>query len=199
MEVNGESGVDENLYSRQIYVIGTDGMKKLAYTKILITGLSGLGLEIAKNLALGGVGSIDLHDPEDVTIEELSSNYYASPEDVGKNRCEVVCPKLAELNNYVTLNIVKENELTAEILRRYHVIVFARGNMHQWRKLNRICHESNIKVVCTRTCGLFGQVFCDFGKDFTVYDATGEQPSSVFVQSIENVRISLFLYPNLLE
>ena len=187
MGVNGESGVDENLYSRQIYVIGTDGMKKLAYTKILITGLSGLGVEVAKNLALGGVGSIDLHDPEDVSTAELSSNYYATPEDVGKNRCEVVLPKLAELNNYVTINVLKEMELTGDILRRYHVVVFARGNLHQWRKLNSICHESNIKVVCARTCGLFGQVFCDFGKGFTIEDATGEQPSSVFIQSVENV------------
>ncbi|EUB59741.1 Ubiquitin-like modifier-activating enzyme [Echinococcus granulosus] len=185
MGVNGESGVDENLYSRQLYVMGTDGMKKLSYTKILITGLSGLGLEIAKNLVLGGVGSIDLHDPEDITSSELSSNYYVSLEDIGKNRCEVIRPKLAELNNYVTLNVVKGNELTADILREYQVVVFARGSMHEWRKLTKICHELNIKVVCTRTCGLFGQVFCDFGREFTIIDATGEQPTSVFIQSVE--------------
>ncbi|VDN99537.1 unnamed protein product [Rodentolepis nana] len=185
MGTNGESGVDENLYSRQIYVVGTDGMKKMAHTKILITGMSGLGLEIAKNLVLGGVGSIDLHDPEDITSSELSSNYYASPQDVGKNRCEVVRAKLAELNNYVTLNVVEDKELTTNILRNYHVVVFARGNMHQWKNLSRICHELKIKIVCTRTCGLFGQVFCDFGKDFIVTDTTGEQPVSVFIQSIE--------------
>ncbi|VDM30197.1 unnamed protein product [Hydatigera taeniaeformis] len=185
MGVNGESGVDENLYSRQLYVMGTDGMKKLAYTKILITGLSGLGLEIAKNLVLGGVGSIDLHDPEAITALELSSNYYATLEDVGKNRCEVVRPKLAELNNYVILNVIKKDELTTDVLRKYQVVVFARGNMDQWRKLTKVCHELNIKVVCARTCGLFGQVFCDFGKDFTIIDATGEQPTSVFIQSVE--------------
>nr|CDS33642.1 ubiquitin modifier activating enzyme 1 [Hymenolepis microstoma] len=185
MGTNGESGVDENLYSRQIYVVGTEGMRKMAHTKILITGMSGLGLEIAKNLVLGGVGSIDLHDPEDITSSELSSNYYASPQDVGKNRCEVVRAKLAELNNYVTLNVVGDKELTANILRNYHVVVFARGNMHQWKNLSRICHEMKIKIVCTRTCGLFGQVFCDFGKDFIVTDTTGEQPASVFIQSIE--------------
>ncbi|KAL5110204.1 Ubiquitin-like modifier-activating enzyme 1 [Taenia crassiceps] len=185
MGVNGESGVDESLYSRQLYVMGTDGMKKLAYTKILITGLGGLGLEIAKNLVLGGVGSVDLHDPECITSSELSSNYYATLEDVGKKRCEVVWPKLAELNNYVALNIIKENELTADILCKYQVVVLARGNMDQWRKLTKVCHELSIKVVCARTCGLFGQVFCDFGKGFTISDATGEQPASVFIQSVE--------------
>lgn len=187
MGANGESGVDENLYSRQIYVVGTDGMRKMAHTKILITGMSGLGLEVAKNLVLGGVGSIDLHDPEDITSLELSSNYYASPLDVGKNRCEVVSPKLAELNSYVTLNIVKEKELTADILCAYHIVVFARGNMHQWKSLSQTCHELKIKIVCTRTCGLFGQIFCDFGKDFVIIDPTGEQPISVFIQGIEKV------------
>ncbi|KAM7537021.1 hypothetical protein Aperf_G00000059949 [Anoplocephala perfoliata] len=185
MGTNGESGVDENLYSRQIYVVGTDGMRKMAHTKILISGMGGLGLEVAKNLVLGGVGSIDLHDPEEITSSELSSNYYASPSDVGKSRCEVVRPKLAELNSYVTLNIIKEKELTADIVRNYHIVVFARGNMHQWKKLSQICHELKIKIVCTRTCGLFGQVFCDFGKDFVVIDPTGEQPISVFIQGIE--------------
>lgn len=187
MTANGESGVDENLYSRQIYVVGTDGMKKLSHTKILITGMSGLGLEIAKNLVLGGVGSIDLHDPEDVTTSELSSNYYASAEDVGKNRCEVVRTKLAELNNYVTLKIVEDKELTADVLHKYHIVVFARGNMHQWQNLSKICHDLKIKIVCTRTCGLFGQVFCDFGKDFVVLDANGEQPISVIIQGVERV------------
>jgi molybdopterin/thiamine biosynthesis adenylyltransferase len=34
------------LYSRQVYVLGLETMKKLAETNVLICGVKGLGLEI---------------------------------------------------------------------------------------------------------------------------------------------------------
>lgn len=41
---------DTNLYSRQIGTYGIDTMKKILNMKILILGLRGLGIEIAKNI-----------------------------------------------------------------------------------------------------------------------------------------------------
>jgi ubiquitin-activating enzyme E1 len=40
--------IDEQLYSRQLYVLGHEAMKKMAESDILIVGLSGLGVEIGK-------------------------------------------------------------------------------------------------------------------------------------------------------
>jgi len=54
--------IDESLYSRQLYVLGHDAMRRMANSDILLSGLGGLGLEIAKNVILGGVKSITLHD-----------------------------------------------------------------------------------------------------------------------------------------
>ena len=54
--------VDESLYSRQLYVFGHDAQRKLASSNILIVGLSGLGIETAKNIILAGVKSVTLHD-----------------------------------------------------------------------------------------------------------------------------------------
>ena len=54
--------IDENLYSRQIYVLGVDAMKKLASSSVLISGLGGLGVEIAKNVILAGVNNVTIHD-----------------------------------------------------------------------------------------------------------------------------------------
>lgn len=61
---NAASGgdIDESLYSRQLYVLGHDAMRRMANSDILLSGLGGLGLEIAKNVILGGVKSITLHD-----------------------------------------------------------------------------------------------------------------------------------------
>jgi len=38
--------IDEDLQSRQLAVYGKESMKKLAYAKVLISGLNGLGAEI---------------------------------------------------------------------------------------------------------------------------------------------------------
>ena len=55
--------IDTNLYSRQIRTYGIEIMKKLQNLKILIIGLRGLGIEIAKNLILAGPKEVKIYDP----------------------------------------------------------------------------------------------------------------------------------------
>ena len=43
---NGE--IDEALYSRQLYVLGHEAMKRMSSSHILIAGLRGLGVEIGE-------------------------------------------------------------------------------------------------------------------------------------------------------
>jgi ubiquitin-activating enzyme E1 len=42
-------------------------------SNILICGLGGLGVEIAKNVILAGVKSVTLHDLKQVSFDDLSS------------------------------------------------------------------------------------------------------------------------------
>lgn len=41
---NGD--IDESLYSRQLYVLGHEAMKRMGSSHVLIAGLRGLGVEI---------------------------------------------------------------------------------------------------------------------------------------------------------
>lgn len=41
---NGE--IDESLYSRQLYVLGHEAMKRMGSSHVLIAGLRGLGVEV---------------------------------------------------------------------------------------------------------------------------------------------------------
>lgn len=50
---------------------------------VLISGLGGLGVEIAKNVVLGGVKSVTLHDTKSVSITDLSAQYFLTKEDIG--------------------------------------------------------------------------------------------------------------------
>ena len=48
-------------------------MRKMQSSNILICGLGGLGVEIAKNIILAGVKSVTLHDLRQVSFDDLSS------------------------------------------------------------------------------------------------------------------------------
>ena len=54
----------QDLYSRQIGAFGLDAMLKLIKMKVLIVGMRGVGVEVAKNTALAGVNTLTLFDPE---------------------------------------------------------------------------------------------------------------------------------------
>ena len=79
---NKEGDIDESLYSRQLYVLGHEAMRKMAQSNVLISGMSGLGVEIAKNVILGGVKSVALHDQGVAEYKDLSSQFYLTEADV---------------------------------------------------------------------------------------------------------------------
>lgn len=97
-------------------------------SNILISGVAGLGIEIAKNVVLAGVKSVTIHDQANVQISDLSSQFFLREEDVGKNRSDVSCPRLAELNSYVSCNSYT-GELTEEFLSKFTVsaLLLTRG------------------------------------------------------------------------
>ena len=175
--------IDESLYSRQLYVLGHEAMKKMAKAAVLISGMKGLGVEIAKNIILGGVKAVTLHDTDNAEIADLSSQFYLSEEDIGKNRAAVSLNKLGELNAYVTTNASME-PLTEEMITKYTVVVLTNSSLEEQLRIAEITRKHNIALIVASTPGLFAQVFTDFGAKFRVFDTNGEQPISTMVASV---------------
>lgn len=180
-ETPGE--IDEGLYSRQLYVLGHDAMRRMANSDILISGIGGLGVEIAKNVILGGVKSVTLHDSAICSIGDLSSQYYLSEENIGKNRAEASHKMLSELNNYVPTKIYT-GELTDEFIKQFRVVVLTETPNAEQDRIATITHENNIALIIGSTRGLFAQIFCDFGDNFTIYDENGTNPITNMVAGI---------------
>ena len=181
-------GIDESLYSRQLYVLGHEAMKKMGSSNVLVVGMRGLGVEIAKNIALAGVKSLTIWDPRPAAIQDLSSQFFLHPEDVGKARAEVTAPRVAELNPYTPVSVHPAENLTSDLslLKRYQVVVLTDTPLKDQLTISDYCHQNTIYVVSTDTFGLFGTIFADFGKNFTVGDATGENPNSGIVAGIDS-------------
>uniref|UniRef100_A0A8C2X7S2 E1 ubiquitin-activating enzyme n=1 Tax=Cyclopterus lumpus TaxID=8103 RepID=A0A8C2X7S2_CYCLU len=175
--------IDEALYSRQLYVLGHEAMKRMQNCNVLISGMRGLGVEIAKNVILGGVKSVTVHDQGVAEWRDLSSQFYLREEDLGKNRAEVSQHRLAELNNYVSVTACTE-ALTEDYLTKFQVVVLTNSDLEEQQQLGEFAHSKGIKLIVADTRGLFGQLFCDFGEEMVVYDTNGEQPLSAMISMI---------------
>ena len=185
-DAHGE--IDESLYSRQLYVLGHEAMKRMGASNVLVVGLKGLGVEIAKNIALAGVKSLTLFDPKPAQIKDLSSQFFLRPEDVGKPRVEVTVPRVSELNPYVPIKAHPTPTLTSDLsqLKAYQVVVLTDTSLQDQLLISDYCHENGIFVVIADTFGLFGSIFADFGKNFSCVDPTGEEPHSGIIAAIDS-------------
>ncbi|RMZ82412.1 hypothetical protein DV737_g2111, partial [Chaetothyriales sp. CBS 132003] len=156
-------------------------------SNVLVVGLNGLGVEIAKNIALAGVKSLTLHDPNPVHIADLSSQFFLHADDVGKPRDKVTAPRVAELNNYTPVSVLESPSLVKNLsqLDQFQVVVLTKTSLKDQLLISEYCHDKGIYLVIADTFGLFGFIFTDFGKDFTVVDATGENPVSGIVADID--------------
>ncbi|CAN6186275.1 unnamed protein product [Urochloa humidicola] len=179
--------IDEDLHSRQLAVYGRDTMRRLFASDVLVSGLNGLGAEIAKNLALAGVRSVTIHDVKNVDMWDLSANFFLSEQDIGKNRAVACVSKLQELNNAVLVTAITD-ELTTEHLSKFQAVVFTDINLDKAYEFDDYCHSHQppISFIKAEVCGLFGSVFCDFGPEFTVLDVDGEDPHTGIIASISN-------------
>ncbi|XP_022755548.1 ubiquitin-activating enzyme E1 1-like isoform X1 [Durio zibethinus] len=179
--------IDEDLHSRQLALYGRETMRRLFASNILISGMQGLGAEIAKNLILAGVKSVTLHDEGVVELWDLSSNFVFSENDVGKNRALASVQKLQELNNAVVISTLT-TMLTKEQLSDFQAVVFTDISLAKALEFNDYCHNHrpSISFIKAEVRGLFGSVFCDFGPEFTVFDVDGEEPHTGIIASISN-------------
>ena len=159
-------------------------MRKMNQSSCLISGIDGLGIEIAKNVVLSGIKRVVLHDRKKVTISDLSSQFFLRKEDIGKNRAEASFKEISELNPYVSVEY-STDALTSATMLQHQVVVLC--NHVSYKDIDPIadfCHQHDIKLVIVSTRGLFGQIFCDFGDSFIVTDPDGEEPEQRAVESI---------------
>lgn len=72
-------------------------------------------------MILAGVKAVTLHDTSNVELWDLSSQFYFSESDVGKNRAAACLDNLKELNVAVDVSI-HTSEITPEFLSTFQVL-----------------------------------------------------------------------------
>ncbi|CAD5225283.1 unnamed protein product [Bursaphelenchus okinawaensis] len=183
---NAESGdkLDSNLYSRQIYALGESAMYKLRQARVLISGLGSVGVEISKNLILGGIRHISLHDTKNVEWKDLSAQYYLNESHLGKNRAESCFAALEELNDSVQCNLSTE-ELTEEIVAQFDLVVLTDQTFGYQKIVNNWCRVHNRYFISADARGLFSYSFVDLGNQFRIDDASGDPVKEILIEYVD--------------
>ena len=160
-------------------------MERMAKSSVLISGMKGLGIEVAKNVILSGVKAVTLHDTETVTLADIGSQFFLREADVGTNRAVACYQRAAELNSYVTMRH-ETGVLTEEMVKEHSIVVLTNSSLEEQLKVNEWCRAASpsVNMIVADVRGLYAQVFTDFGSKFTVVDTTGEAPITAMIASI---------------
>uniref|UniRef100_A0A7N6C3E3 E1 ubiquitin-activating enzyme n=1 Tax=Anabas testudineus TaxID=64144 RepID=A0A7N6C3E3_ANATE len=138
--------IDDSLYSRQRYVLGDSAMHQMAQSSVFLSGMGGLGIEIAKNIVLAGVKAVTLHDTKQCETLDLGSNFFIRKEDVlsQRKRVEAVCPRVAELNPYVHVDMSSsalDDNTDLSFLRKYQCVILTETRLRLQKRVNEFCHS----------------------------------------------------------
>ena len=177
------NNIDTNLYSRQIKAYGLETMIKLQNLRILIVGLRGLGIEVAKNIILSGVKEVKILDQSICEINDLGNNFCLSEKNIGEKRDESCLKKLRELNSYVNVDLFK-GYLIEDIINFDVIIITEIMDIDLLFKLDEKCYEKNISFIYCLCLGLSCFIFSDFGKKHLITDMTGKDKKKYFIKDI---------------
>ena len=176
--------IDHDKWSRQIRTYGIEITKILSKLKILIIGLRGYGVEIAKNIILSNPNQVSIFDDQICKINDLGCNYFLNNNDVldKKRRDEACLKSLSDLNP--TTKVIIENDYLNKIKEYDVVIITEIMKLDIINKINKECHENNKGFIYTLSLGLMGIIFSDFGQKHIIYDKTGKEKGKFYISNI---------------
>eukprot|EP01094_Clydonella_sp_ATCC50884_P021764 TRINITY_DN4871_c3_g2_i3.p1 TRINITY_DN4871_c3_g2~~TRINITY_DN4871_c3_g2_i3.p1 ORF type:complete len:205 (+),score=33.94 TRINITY_DN4871_c3_g2_i3:79-615(+) len=141
------SNEEAALYDRQIRLWGVDAQNSMRNSAILLIGMHGFNVEVAKNIVLAGVGRVMVLDEETVQAEDLGSSFFLRDYHIGTLRAEATVAGLAELNPRVDLSFEAVSLLEKDPVwfEQFHCVVMCSqylADLVRWGELHFVVVRS---------------------------------------------------------
>ena len=135
-------------YDRQLRIEGW-AQEKLMNARVVIVGVGATGCEVAKNLALMGVGNLVLIDNDVVELSNLSRQMLFTDDDIGKPKAIVAAEKLKKMNPWINVETYFEDvrSVPHDVFNKSNVIVSCLDNWPARRWLNSLAVELDKPLV----------------------------------------------------
>lgn len=126
--------------------------EQVSAAHVAVIGAGAVGNEVVKNLALLGVGAIDVYDFDDVEPHNLTRGVLLRESDVGRNKAEAVAERAAALDPNVRVRAVPGDfwrTLGLRELQEVTCAISAVDNFEARLKLNQLCLLARVDLVNT--------------------------------------------------
>ena len=179
--VNLEEGTDffskdltadeRDLYDRQFRLEGWS-QKLVKNSRVLIAGVGGLGCEIAKNLAMLGVGQLDLVDLDIIEHSNLNRQILFAGAKMGSSKAITAAKRLKDINPNITIKGYHTTleRLDPEIYRSADVIVGGLDSMNARLNLNAQAVRFKKPLVDGGVSGYHGHIYTIFPYENACYE-----------------------------
>lgn len=148
-------------YDRQVRLWQSGGQAQLEKSHVCVVNANTTSAEILKNLVLPGIGDFTIIDTKQVTVSDLSGNFFLAEDDIGSSISSAMCKNLCELNSDVKgHSVIKDlGELIKD--KRFWLqfdVVVVSDFVHSetLASLEMILWPANIPLLRVWTCGFYG-------------------------------------------
>lgn len=123
----------DEIFSRQVTLLGQDRQNKIRNASVLVVGVGGLGCPALQYLASAGVGRIGIADHDHVAASNLQRQILFHISDIDKKKVTVAAQKLKYLAPFTDFQemIISVNESNViELISSYDIILDCTDNFH---------------------------------------------------------------------
>ena len=162
---------ERDLYDRQFRLEGWS-QKLVKKSRVLIVGVGGLGCEIAKNLAMLGVGHLDLVDLDIIEHSNLNRQILFTGAKMGEPKAVVAARKLSEINRNITIKSYHTSleRLNPIIYQAADVVIGGLDSMNARLNLNAQCIRFRKPLVDGGVSGYHGHIYTIFPYQNACYE-----------------------------
>jgi len=200
--------VDEQLYSRQLLVLGKKGQQSIQKAHVLIKGVGPLTSEIVKNLAMAGIGKLSITENDSSINSNRTINFNDNSNDdddddddnehndnnnedndieeqsIFSSKSWSIKGTARSLVDYATtLNPnVKAVAVPHDIVIKegeYSLVICADTNLHDLEEVNSQCRNTSTMMIGSNVNGVSGFIFNDLLPSFEVNDCDGEETKNI--------------------
>ncbi|MHA1784143.1 MAG: ThiF family adenylyltransferase [Candidatus Helarchaeota archaeon] len=150
---------EKKMYARQYMLKGWD-QELIKNSTVFMIGAGALGCEIAKNLALVGIGKIIIVDVDTIETSNLSRQMLFRPGDEGRGKAEVAAERLKGMNPFMTVEHYNKllQEIPMKVYEEADIVIGGLDNIKARLDLNKICLTLKKPLIDSGTLGFEGHV-----------------------------------------
>ncbi|TFG18717.1 MAG: hypothetical protein EU530_08385 [Promethearchaeota archaeon] len=150
---------EKEITKRQKLIEGWDQLA-LKNSTVFIAGVGALGCEIAKDLALCGIGKLILCDLDTIETSNLSRQMLFYKGDEGRPKAEVAAERVKRMNPFMEIEFYfkRIQDLPMELYQSCDLIIAALDNFKARIDLNKICLNLKKPMIDGGTMGMEGHV-----------------------------------------